>query len=125
MNNISDAEWKVMRVLWDRSPMSGGEIAERLERETDWNPKTIHTLLRRLVAKGAVTAKKEKTYYAYYAAVSEQECVREETASFLEKCFNGSVNLLLKNFIGNDSLTEKDIDALQAFLDAQKKRRPE
>lgn len=125
MNNISDAEWKIMQVLWGQSPMSGGEIVEKLDKETDWNPKTIHTLLRRLVAKGAVTAKKEKTYYSYYAAVSKQECVREETASFLEKCFNGSFNLLLKDFIGNDSLSEKEIDALQAFLDAQKERKPE
>lgn len=122
MNNISDAEWKVMRVLWNRSPMTGGEIAHQLEAETRWNPKTIHTLIRRLVQKGAVTATREKAHYLYHAAVSENECVREEAESFLEKCFQGSMNTLLANFIKNENLSDKDIDELQALLESKKKR---
>ena len=122
MNNITDAEWKVMRVLWNRSPMTGGEIAHQLEAETSWNPKTIHTLLRRLVQKGAVTAIRENTYYSYGAALSEKDCVKEETDSFLEKCFNGSANMLLANFIKNENLSEKDIAELQTLLDSKKKR---
>lgn len=121
MNNISDAEWKVMRVLWERSPRSGGEIVERLEAETRWNPKTIHTLLRRLVQKGAVSARKEKSYYSYAAAVSEADCVGQEADSFIDKCFHGSLNTLLVNFIKNEKLSDKDIDALQALLESKKK----
>jgi BlaI family transcriptional regulator, penicillinase repressor len=123
MNNISDAEWKVMKVLWNRSPITSGEIIDQLLTETNWNPKTIHTLLRRLVAKGAVTALKEKTYYSYSAAVSEEECIKQEAETFLDKCFNGSLNMLLSNFIKGDTLSEKDIDELQTLLDSQKKRR--
>lgn len=122
MNNISDSEWKVMKVVWKKSPISGSEIVEELESETDWNPKTIHTLIRRLVAKGVITAKKEKTFYSYYAAVSENECVKEETKTFLEKCFNGSFNMLISNFIKDEKLSEEDIEELQALLDSKKRR---
>lgn len=122
MNNITDAEWKVMRVLWNRSPMTGGEIAHQLEAETSWNPKTIHTLLRRLVQKGAVTAKRENTYYSYSAALSERNCVKEETDTFLDKCFHGSANMLLASFIKNEHLSDKDIEELQALLDLKKQR---
>jgi BlaI family penicillinase repressor len=122
MNNISDSEWKVMKIVWRKSPISGSEIVEELETDTDWNPKTIHTLIRRLVAKGAITAKKEKTFYSYYAAVSEDECVKEETKTFLEKCFNGSFNMLLSNFIKDEKLSEEDIEELQALLEAKKRR---
>ena len=120
MNHISDSEWKVMKIIWGKSPISGGEIVEELEVDSGWNPKTIHTLIRRLVAKGAITAKKEKTYYSYYAAVSEDECVKEETKTFLEKCFNGSFNMLLTNFINDKNLSEKDIEELQALLNSKK-----
>lgn len=120
MNHISDSEWKVMKVIWGKSPISGGEIVEELEVDSGWNPKTIHTLIRRLVTKGAITAKKEKTYYSYYAAVSEDECVKEETKTFIEKCFNGSFNMLLTNFINDKNLSEKDIEELQALLNSKK-----
>jgi BlaI family transcriptional regulator, penicillinase repressor len=123
MNNISDAEWKVMKVLWDQSPITSGEIIEKLETQTNWNPKTIHTLLRRLVAKGAVAAKKEKTYYFYSAVISEEQCIKQEAETFLEKCFNGSLNMLLANFIKGENLSEKDLDELQALLDSKKTRR--
>ena len=122
MNNISDSEWKIMKVIWKKSPILGGEIVEELEADTVWNPKTIHTLIRRLVVKGAITAKKEKTYYSYYAAVSENQCVKEETKTFLEKCFNGSFNLMTTNFIKHEKLSEKDIEELQSLLNSKKRR---
>jgi BlaI family penicillinase repressor len=121
-NNISDSEWKVMKVIWKNSPMFGGEIVEALEADTGWNPKTIHTLIRRLVAKGAITAKRESAFYSYSAAVTEEECVKEETKTFLEKCFNGSVNMLLSNFITEDRLSEKEIEELQYLLNSKKSR---
>lgn len=122
MNNISDSEWKVMKVVWNNSPILASEIVEKLESDTGWNPKTIHTLIRRLVTKGAITAKKEKTYYSYYAAVSENECVKKETKTFLEKCFNGSFNMLMSNFIKDEKLSEEDIEELQELLNSKKSR---
>ncbi len=122
MNNISDSEWKIMKVLWRKSPRSGSEIVDELEASTDWNPKTIHTLIRRLVSKGAVKATKENTFYSYSAALSEAECRKEETKSFLEKCFNGSYNSLIKNFIEDEKLSERDIEELENLLKSKKRR---
>jgi BlaI family transcriptional regulator, penicillinase repressor len=122
MNNISDSEWKVMKVLWSKSPRLGSEIVDELETDTGWNPKTIHTLIRRLVTKGAVNAQRENTFYSYYAKVTEAECVKEETNSFLEKCFQGSFNMLLSNFIEEEKLSERDIEELENLLKAKKSR---
>lgn len=122
MNNISDSEWKIMKVLWKQSPRLASEIVDELEKETGWNPKTIHTLIRRLVTKGAVEAKKENTFYSYYALVTEADCVKEETKTFLEKCFNGSLNLLLANFIEDEKLSGEDIEELENILRSKKRR---
>jgi BlaI family transcriptional regulator, penicillinase repressor len=122
MNNITDAEWKIMKVLWRKSPKLGSEIVDELEGETGWNPKTIHTLIRRLVSKGVIEAKKENQYYLYSAAVTEAQCVREETRTFLEKCFNGSFNMLLSNFIEDDRLSDEELEELENLLKAKKKR---
>lgn len=122
MTNITDSEWKIMKVLWKKSPRLGSEIVEQLEPDTGWNPKTIHTLIRRLVTKGAITAEKENTFYAYSAAVTEAECVKEETKTFLNKCFNGSFNTLISNFIENERLSEKEIEELENLLKSKKSR---
>ncbi|URZ14645.1 BlaI/MecI/CopY family transcriptional regulator [Clostridium felsineum] len=122
MKNISDSEWKVMRVVWSKSPILASEIIEEVIKDTEWNPKTIHTLIRRLVKKGVLRAEKEKTYYSYYPAVSKEECVQEETKTFLEKCFGGSFNVMLSNFIKGDRLSDDEINELEKLLENKKSR---
>ena len=50
---ISDAEWTVLKAVWQLKTPTAREVVEALKDESDWKPKTIHTLLSRLVQKGA------------------------------------------------------------------------
>ena len=74
---ISDAEWIVMNVIWQESPITAAGIIERLKPHTNWNPKTIHTLIGRLVKKQALAVDKESGLFRYYPLVSKNDCMRE------------------------------------------------
>ena len=89
---ISDAEWEVMKVVWDHhpQPVTAAEIVDRLARERDWSPRTIKTMLNRLVGKGAVDFRPEGKKYLYRAKVTRDACVRRESRSFLSRVFNGA-----------------------------------
>lgn len=43
---ISEAEFKVMKVIWKYAPISTNEITDRLTKSTSWSPKTIQTLIK-------------------------------------------------------------------------------
>ncbi|MDD9270802.1 BlaI/MecI/CopY family transcriptional regulator [Paenibacillus sp. GCM10023248] len=118
---ISDAEWEVMKVLWSKSPRSANEVIEALEDYTDWKPKTIRTLMNRLVQKGAIAYSQEGKVYAYYTLVSEDECVRSETASFLKRISGGAFKPLLVNFLKEEKLSSEDIKELRHILDDKAK----
>lgn len=118
---ISDAEWLVMKVLWQRSPMTASLVIEQLKPETDWSPKTIQTLIARLVKKKALGVNKEGSLNQYYPLVSQEECIREETNSFLQKVYGGSIQLLLANFVRNENLSPKEIEELRNLLDEKVK----
>ena len=49
---ISDAEIDVMEIVWNDSPIGTNEITDRLTGDGERSPKTIQTLIRRLVDKG-------------------------------------------------------------------------
>ncbi|WP_028550616.1 penicillinase repressor BlaI [Paenibacillus sp. UNC451MF] len=124
MNNIpqiSDAEWEVMKVLWSKSPSSANEVIEALEDQTDWKPKTIRTLLNRLVQKQAISYSQEGKVYAYFPLVSEDECVRSETASFLKRIYGGAFKPLLVNFLKEEKLSPEEIKELKNILDDKSK----
>lgn len=114
---ISDAEWIVMKALWQESPITASSVIGHLKPDTDWSPKTIQTLIARLVKKGALGVNKEASLNQYYPLVSQDECMRTETNSFLQKVYGGSFQLLLANFVKDDNLSPKDIQALKNLLD--------
>lgn len=118
---ISDAEWEVMKAIWEKSPQTSSEIIEKTKPATKWSPKTIHTLIGRLVNKGALGVNKETQLYTYYPLVSEEKCKKEETRNFLKKVYDGSLNLLLVNFIKDEDLSSKEIEELKALLEDKDK----
>lgn len=117
---ISDAEWKVMQVVWKKHPCTSSEIIKALKEDTTWNPKTIHTLIDRLVKKEALTAVKDSSFYEYTPKFTEKQLSHEETKSFVKKIYNGSINLLIANFLKEEKLTSEEIKELKDILDNKK-----
>lgn len=118
---ISNAEWHVMRVLWKESPSTTTEIIEALSPETNWNPKTIHTLISRLAKKGVLGVDKNSAQYKFYPLISKEECIEEETGAFIKKVFDGSFYHMVANFISNDNISPKEIEKLKQILDEKLK----
>lgn len=118
---ISDAEWLVMKVLWKSSPLAASSVTEQLKPETGWSPKTIQTLIARLTKKGALGVSKEAGLNQYCPLVTQEECMREETNSFLKKVYGGSLQLLLANFVNNENLSPKELQELKNLLDEKMK----
>jgi BlaI family penicillinase repressor len=114
---ISDAEWQVMKVLWEKSPVSANHIVERLSAETEWKPKTIRTLISRLTAKDAVSFDKTGRQYMYFPLLSEEECVRQETRSFMSRVRTGALKPMLAAFLEEENLSQEEIDELKCILD--------
>lgn len=60
--HISEAEYQVMKIIWKYAPISTTEVIEKLVETSTWSPKTIQTMLLRLVKKGALTYEKNMKY---------------------------------------------------------------
>ena len=118
---ISDAEWKVMEALWSKAPLTAAEIIEILLKSNEWSPKTIHTLISRLVKKEAIKVTKETPFYQYIPNVSQEELRNLETKTFIEKIYNGSLHLLLSTFVQEDNLTAEQIEDLRRILKEKSK----
>ena len=64
---ISEAEFEVMKIVWKYAPISTNEITEKLTQISRWSPKTIQTLIKRLVSKKALTYEKTKPGFCLYS----------------------------------------------------------
>ena len=113
---ISEAEYEVMKIVWKYAPISTKEITEKLLPITSWSPKTIQTLIKRLVKKGALTYEKQSRMFVYTPAVKEKEYVGQESNSFLKRYYDGDITAMVSAYIENDKLSESELDTLRSLL---------
>ncbi len=113
---ISEAEYEVMKIVWKYAPISTNEITEKLLRTTSWSPKTIQTLIKRLVTKSALAYEKESRVFVYTPLVKENEYIGQESRSFLKRYFNGDITAMLSAYMENDKLSETELEQLRSLL---------
>jgi BlaI family penicillinase repressor len=118
---IAESEWRVMQVLWGSGPLTANDVVKALSGEVKWKPRTVKTLISRLVKKGAVKVVEEGYRYRYSAAVNESECVRSETKSFVRRVYQGAMKPALAAFIEDADLSDKEIDDIQKILNQKRK----
>jgi BlaI family penicillinase repressor len=118
---IADSEWRVMQVLWEKGPQTANDVVDALAGEVKWKPRTIKTLIGRLVKKGAIKATDEGYRYRYSAAVDESACVRSETKSFVRRVYQGAMKPALAAFLEDADLSPEEIDGLQKILHQKRK----
>jgi BlaI family penicillinase repressor len=116
---IADAEWILMRVVWQLGAVGAAEVIEVVLPETGWSHRTVRTLLNRLVTKGALRADLVEGRNIYRAKVAQSQCLRQESRSFLKKVFNGDAGEMLVHFVQNEKMTPEQIKQLKALLNAK------
>lgn len=112
---ISDAEWDVMKALWEHSPVSVNELSQRLA-STEWHHKTIRTMLIRLARKGAVAHEVKDGVYHYFPRLSQEECLRAATRSFVDRMFGGALVPMIAHFANGRKLTAQEKRELKKLL---------
>ena len=105
-----------MEFLWSHPLSTITDIRKALSPK-GWSDSTIKTLVRRLVSKKAVAINDKGAVFRYYALLPEQDCRLKETKSFINRVYNGSVNMLVTNLASDSNLTEKETQELMRLID--------
>ncbi|PCG15018.1 MULTISPECIES: BlaI/MecI/CopY family transcriptional regulator [Sphingomonas] len=117
---ISEAEHAVMEVLWDDSPLTAQDVAERVDPSRGWSAATVKTLLGRLLAKEAVAHDVDGRRYLYRPAVAREDYVAGESRRLIDRLFGGKLTPLVAHLAERDAISDQDIAEIEALLKALK-----
>jgi BlaI family penicillinase repressor len=107
-----------MKTLWELGKATSAQVIDRLSQSTEWKPKTIQTLITRLTAKGAIKAENTgNKAFVYAPIICEEDYKAYANNSFLQKLYNGSVNLMLTSFIKEKKLSKEELEGLKQLLE--------
>lgn len=116
MIRLSEAEWKVMNVLWEEAPQTIMQLTRRFQETTGWTKHTIMTFLKRMEDKDAVYYEDGGRAKLYYPNIERREAVLQETEEFLERVFDGRMGLMLNTMVEQKALSGKEIAELYEIL---------
>ena len=117
MIRLTEAEWAVLQVLWEKGPCPLGDIVSELEKSRRWRRNTVHTYLTRMEGKGLVGIARGEEPHLYGAAVEKELCIREARSAFLETVYSGAAGDLIAAFLKESKLTSKEKARLRDLLD--------
>ena len=114
---LTEAEWKVMNVVWERSPCTARQVLEELKDETDWAYTTTKTILTRLVNKGVLWTTMRDNTSIYEPLVGRVDAQHTEVRSLLERAFDGAISPMMRFVLKREGLSKKEREELQRMLD--------
>lgn len=114
---LSENEWYIMQVLWEKSPRSLREICEALKPVKGWTRHAVISFLKRMEGKGAVGVDESGKVKEYRALWDREKTVREETGSVLRRVYGGDLLLMVSNAVKEQTLTEEERRQLKRLLD--------
>lgn len=119
---LTEAEWSVVKAIWEREPCTAPEVLERLAERTDWSYSTVRTLMDRMVGKGILSVRKEGKLSWFRSRVSREQAQRGELLYALKHAFDGAMTPLVRCLLDTRGLTEKDLDELDSLIRERRQR---
>lgn len=113
---LTNSEWYVMDCLWTQAPMTVMELAAALEQRIGWAKSTTITTLHRMEEKGLIRCEIAGRTRRYFPVLEQDQARRQETRSFLERVYQGSVGLMVSAMTQDRALSREEIDELYDIL---------
>jgi predicted transcriptional regulator len=122
--NLTDAELRLMEVLWDKHEATVADVAAALPRELGLAYNTVLTTLRILEDKGFVrhTKSKEGRAFVYKPEVDRDAASRTAVRHLVNRFFRNSPELLVLNLLEDEELSHKELSRIRAMLAAGEER---
>jgi predicted transcriptional regulator len=116
-SSLTDAEHRIMSVLWDLSAATVGDVVERLEGSSRPAYNTVLTILRILERKGYVRHEKHGRAFTYAPIVNRVQARRGALSHVLSRFFNGSREELVMDLLGHEQVDAQQLEQVKALLD--------
>lgn len=118
---LTQAEWSVIKAVWENEPCTAPVIREKLLRPTGWTYSTVRTLMDRMVAKGVLRAHKEGKLTIYQSAVTRKQAQRGELFYALRHAFNGALTPMVQCLLESNDLDAAELAELESLIKTKKR----
>src|ERR1039458_33908 len=117
---LTEAEWAIIKAVWEIEPFTAPDIRQKLRRETAWTYSTVRTMMDRMVVKGLLAAEKVRHLTIYRSAVTREQAQRGELFYALQHAFNGALTPMVQCLLDTGNLSADELTELESLIKAKR-----
>jgi len=121
-SELTAGEWAIIQAVWDNEPCAAPTIQEELEKKTGWSYSTVKTMMDRMVTKGLLTTQRIRNLILYSSVITKKEAQKGEIMRAVKRAFGGAMTPMMQFLLDSKSLTEEELDQLEAMIKSKKEK---
>ncbi len=120
---LTEAEWEIMKVVWEKEPCAAGTVQESLAGSRDWAYSTVKTTMDRMAEKGFLHIQRIRNLQLFKSCVSEVDAKRGEFRKMLKRAFDGALTPMMQFLIEHEGLSKDESAQLRKLVNKAKSRK--
>jgi len=117
---LTEAEWEIMKVVWEKQPCAAGTVQETLVKSKGWAYSTVKTTMDRMAEKGLLQIEKIRNLQLFRSRITELEAKRAEFRKMLKRAFDGALTPMMQFLIEHEGLSKEQASQLRKLVNRQK-----
>ena len=114
---LTEAEWAIIKVVWEKQPCTAGTVQETLADSKDWAYSTVKTTMDRMAEKGFLAVEKIRNLQLFRSSISEVDARRAEFRKMLKRAFDGALTPMMQFLIDHEGLSADEASQLRKLVD--------
>jgi BlaI family penicillinase repressor len=120
---LTEAEWAIMKVVWENEPCAAGTVQEALEKSKDWAYSTVKTTMDRMVNKSLLEITRIRNLQLFSSKISEIDAKKGEFHKMLKRAFNGALTPMMQFLIDQEGLSKDELKQLRQLVNKTQQRK--
>jgi len=120
---LTEAEWGIMKVVWEKEPCAAGTVQETLSQSRDRAYSTVKTTMDRMVDKGFLQIERIRNLQLFRSCISEVDAKRGEFRKMLKRAFDGALTPMMQFLIEHEGLSKEEASQLRKLVDITKTKK--
>lgn len=120
---LTEAEWIIMKVVWENEPCAAGTVQETLANSKAWAYSTVKTTMDRMANKGFLKIQKIRNLQLFSSVISEVDAKRGEFRKMLKRAFDGALTHMMQFLIEHEGLSKTESAQLCKLVNKAKNKK--
>jgi BlaI family penicillinase repressor len=120
---LTEAEWVIMKVVWENEPCAAGTVQEILQQSKNWAYSTVKGAMDRLAEKGFLKISKIRNLQLFSSTLSQEQAQKGEFKKMLKRAFDDALTPMMQFLLENEDFSSDDLKHMRLMIEEAEKNR--